>query len=134
MSWIYWTIIAIAVLAVFFHLLRTRKERDALLQEKEVIYGGEKKLYAALVELIAAYKPKAAFVYATCIIGLIGDDLQAVCRKVEAEAGIPVIPVHSEGFRGTKRDGYKAAREGISIKNTSQFDDLVMLKHFGPNA
>ena len=83
------------------------------LQEKEVIYGGEKKLYAALTELIGAYHPKAAFVYATCIIGLIGDDVQAVCKKVEAEQGIPVIPVHSEGFRGTKKDGYKAACEAL---------------------
>jgi nitrogenase molybdenum-cofactor synthesis protein NifE len=83
------------------------------LQEKEVIYGGEKKLYAALSELIEAYQPKAAFVYATCIIGLIGDDLQAVCKKVSAEKGIPVIPVHSEGFRGTKKDGYRAACEAL---------------------
>ena len=37
------------------------------LQEREVIYGGEKKLHAALTELIQAYRPKAAFVYATCI-------------------------------------------------------------------
>jgi nitrogenase molybdenum-cofactor synthesis protein NifE len=83
------------------------------LRESEVIYGGEKKLYAALVELITAYRPKAAFVYATCIIGLIGDDVQAVCRRVEEEQGIPVIPVHSEGFRGTKKDGYRAACEAL---------------------
>ncbi len=83
------------------------------LKEQEVIYGGEKKLHAALTELINRYKPKAAFVYATCIIGLIGDDVKAVCKKVEAEQGIPVIPVHSEGFRGTKRDGYKAACEAL---------------------
>jgi nitrogenase molybdenum-cofactor synthesis protein NifE len=83
------------------------------ISEREVIYGGEKKLHSALTELIAAYRPKAAFVYATCIIGLIGDDVQAVCAKVEAEAGIPVIPVHSEGFRGTKKDGYKAASEAL---------------------
>jgi nitrogenase molybdenum-cofactor synthesis protein NifE len=83
------------------------------LREEEVIYGGEKKLYTALSELIGAYHPKAAFVYATCIIGLIGDDIQAVCRKVTAEQGIDVIPVHSEGFRGTKKDGYKAACEAL---------------------
>jgi nitrogenase molybdenum-cofactor synthesis protein NifE len=83
------------------------------LREEEVIYGGEKKLYAALTELIKAYKPRAAFVYATCIIGLIGDDVQAVCKKVQTEQGIPVIPVHSEGFRGTKKDGYKAACEAL---------------------
>ena len=83
------------------------------LREQEVVFGGEKKLYAALTELIGTYKPKAAFVYATCIIGLIGDDIKAVCKKVASEQGIPVIPVHSEGFRGTKKDGYKAACEAL---------------------
>jgi nitrogenase molybdenum-cofactor synthesis protein NifE len=84
------------------------------LQEKEVIYGGEQKLYAALTELITAYRPNAAFVYATCIVGLIGDDVQAVCRRVQQEQGIPVLPVHSEGFKGTKKDGYRAACEALS--------------------
>lgn len=83
------------------------------LREAEVIYGGEKKLHAGLIELIDEYKPKAAFVYATCIIGIIGDDLDAVCRKVSKEKGILVIPVHSEGFKGTKKDGYRAACEAI---------------------
>lgn len=84
------------------------------LSEKEVIYGGEPKLYGALSELIERYGPKAAFVYSTCIVGVIGDDVQAVCRRVEAQRGIPVIPIHSEGFRGTKKDGYRAACEGLS--------------------
>ena len=84
------------------------------LSEKEVIFGGEKKLYQALIELIDAYQPKAAFVYSTCIVGIIGDDVQAVCRRVESEKGIPVLPIHSEGFRGTKKDGYQAACDGLS--------------------
>ena len=79
------------------------------LQEMDVIYGGEKKLYSSLIELIDQYKPNAAFIYSTCIIGLIGDDIDAVCKKVAKEKGIPVMPVHSEGFKGTKKDGYKAA-------------------------
>lgn len=83
------------------------------LRENEVIYGGEKKLYAALTELIAKYRPEAAFVYCTCIIGLIGDDVEAVCARVARESGIPVIPVHSEGFKGTKKDGYKAACDAL---------------------
>src|SRR5271169_7149012 len=33
------------------------------LREKDVIFGGEKKLGQALRELIEAYRPKAAFVY-----------------------------------------------------------------------
>ena len=79
------------------------------LQEKDVIFGGEKKLYAALCDLIDHYEPKAAFVYSTCIVGIIGDDVEAVCRRVAEEKGIPVLPVHSEGFKGTKKDGYYAA-------------------------
>ena len=83
------------------------------LSETDIIYGGEKKLEKALFELIDIYHPKAAFVYATCIVGIIGDDVAAVCKKVEAKTGIPVLPVHSEGFKGTKKDGYKAACDAL---------------------
>jgi nitrogenase molybdenum-cofactor synthesis protein NifE len=79
------------------------------LQERDVIFGGEDKLYRALIELIDRHSPKGAFVYSTCIVGIIGDDLEAVCRRVEAEKRIPVIPVQSEGFKGNKRAGYTAA-------------------------
>jgi len=84
------------------------------LQENDIIFGGEKKLYQALVKLIDIYHPNAAFVYATCIIGIIGDDIDSVCRRVSKEKGIPVLPVHSEGFKGTKKDGYKAACEALA--------------------
>ncbi|HEX7569363.1 MAG TPA: nitrogenase iron-molybdenum cofactor biosynthesis protein NifE [Verrucomicrobiae bacterium] len=83
------------------------------LQELDVIYGGEKKLEAALLELIAHHSPKAAFVYSTCIVGIIGDDVSAVCKRVSEKTGIPVLGVHSEGFKGTKKDGYKAACDAL---------------------
>ena len=79
------------------------------LQEIDVIFGGEEKLYRALTELIDRHHPKAAFVYSTCIVGIIGDDLESVCRRVAEEKKIPVIPVQSEGFKGNKREGYSAA-------------------------
>jgi nitrogenase molybdenum-cofactor synthesis protein NifE len=79
------------------------------LQEQDVIFGGERKLQAAIYELALHYKPQAVFVYATCIIGLIGDDVAAVCKKAQQDLKIPVIPVQAEGFKGTKKDGYKAA-------------------------
>lgn len=84
------------------------------LQEMDVIFGGEPKLYKALIELIDRHNPKAAFVYSTCIVGLIGDDLEAVCKRVEKEKGIPVLPVMSEGFKGNKRAGYQAACNAMS--------------------
>lgn len=90
-----------------------RKSFSTDLRETQVIFGGEKRLYNALTELIDKYSPKAAFIYATCIVGIIGDDVDAICKKVAEEKGIPVIPVHSEGFKGTKKDGYKAACDAL---------------------
>lgn len=84
------------------------------LREEDVIYGGEKKLHNCLSELIEKYQPRAAFVYSTCIVGVIGDDVEAICKRVSDETGIDVISVHSEGFKGTKKDGYKAACDAMS--------------------
>jgi nitrogenase molybdenum-cofactor synthesis protein NifE len=83
------------------------------LNEKDVVFGGEKKLYSALIELIDKHSPNAAFVYSTCIIGVIGDDTESVCRRVSEEKKIPVLPVEAPGFRGSKKDGYKIACEAL---------------------
>lgn len=83
------------------------------LNETDIIFGGEKKLHKALGELIDLHHPKAAFIYSTCIVGVIGDDVESVCQRVSREKGIPVLPVHSEGFKGTKKDGYRAACEAM---------------------
>ncbi|MDR1502952.1 MAG: nitrogenase iron-molybdenum cofactor biosynthesis protein NifE [Prevotella sp.] len=84
------------------------------LREKHVIFGGEKQLYQALHELIDKHHPKAAFVYSTCIVGVIGDDVQSVCKRVAEEKNIPVIAVMAEGFQGSKKDGYKIACDAMA--------------------
>lgn len=83
------------------------------IKEKQVIFGGEKTLKSALIELIAEYNPKAAFVYSTCIVDLIGDDVESVCKSVTEETGIEVITVQAPGFAGTKKDGYKVACDAL---------------------
>jgi nitrogenase molybdenum-cofactor synthesis protein NifE len=84
------------------------------LREKHVIFGGENQLYQALCELIDKYKPAAAFVYSTCIVGVIGDDVEAVCKRVSTEKNITVIPVQAEGFNGSKKDGYRVACDALA--------------------
>lgn len=79
------------------------------MKELDVIFGGEKKLAGTIRELASSYRPPAIFVYSTCIVGVIGDDIRAVCKAASEELGVPVIPVKSEGFRGNKNEGYKAA-------------------------
>ena len=83
------------------------------MREKDVIFGGEKKLAAAIDELMLTYHPKLIFVYATCIVGVIGDDIDAVCKAAEQKHSIRVIPVKSSGFSGTKVMGYKLACDAL---------------------
>ncbi len=98
------------------------------LREMDVIHGGEKKLALALDELITLHQPRGAFVYSTCIVGLIGDDVEAVCRRAEEKHGIPVLAVHSEGFKGTKKDGYAAACHALmKLVGTSGVSDVPKL-------
>jgi len=95
------------------------------LRELDIISGGENKLYRALLELIDAYHPKAAFVYSTCVVGVIGDDVASVCGMISKKKGIPVIPVNSEGFKGTKKDGYHAACDAVAkLMGNAPVDDI----------
>jgi nitrogenase molybdenum-cofactor synthesis protein NifE len=83
------------------------------LRETDVIFGGEKILEAAIRELVEQESAKLIFVYGTCIVGVIGDDVDAVCRRAEERYGIRVIPVKASGFSGTKSQGYKLACDAI---------------------
>jgi nitrogenase molybdenum-cofactor synthesis protein NifE len=83
------------------------------LQEEDIIFGGEKKLARAIDDLVAKYRPGLVLVYSTCIVGVIGDDLEAVCKAASGRHGIEVIPVQSSGFIGNKSAGYRAACDAL---------------------
>jgi nitrogenase molybdenum-cofactor synthesis protein NifE len=83
------------------------------LNEFDVIYGAEKKLYRAIKEIIAKYDPPAVFVYQTCVPAMIGDDIEAVCRAASERLGRPVIPVNVPGFVGSKNLGNKLGGEAL---------------------
>lgn len=82
--------------------------------EEEIIFGGEKKLAAAIREAYAIFKPKAIAVYATCPVGLIGDDIHSVCRQAKAELGINVFGFSCEGYKGVSQSaGHHIANNGV---------------------
>ena len=83
------------------------------LNENDVIFGGEKRLYKAILEVKQRYNPAAVFVYSTCVTALIGDDLDAVCQAASGKAEIPVIPVNSPGFIGSKNLGNRVGGEAL---------------------
>ncbi len=79
------------------------------MSEIDIVYGAEEKLYQAISRVRDAVKPRAIFVYATCVSGLIGEDLDAVCRRAEQELDVRVIPVPAPGFVGPKNLGNRIA-------------------------
>lgn len=79
--------------------------------EMDIVYGSEERLYEAIVQTYEKIRPNAIFVYATCVSGLIGEDIEAVCKKAEAGTGLRVIPVNAPGFVGPKNLGNRIAGE-----------------------
>ncbi|HHN64394.1 MAG TPA: nitrogenase iron-molybdenum cofactor biosynthesis protein NifE, partial [Nitrospirae bacterium] len=91
--------------------------------ELDIVYGSEDRLYSAILSTYEAVKPSAIFVYATCVSGLTGEDIEAVCRKAEEflnskgdsargmKSPLRVIPVNAPGFIGPKNLGNRIAGE-----------------------
>src|ERR1700690_1235824 len=65
--------------------------------EIDIVYGSEEKLLESIRRTFEAVRPKAIFVYATCVSGMTGEDIDAVCKRAGDEHEIPVIPVNAPG-------------------------------------
>jgi len=83
------------------------------LSEQDIVMGGEQKLRGAISDIAVRYHPPAIFVYSTCVTALTGEDMGRACQEAEREHGIPVIPVHSPGFAGSKNWGNRLAGEAL---------------------
>ena len=83
------------------------------MNENDIVFGGEKRLYKSIKEIIDKYDPPAVFVYQTCVPAMIGDDIDAVCKKAAEKFGKPCVPINAPGFVGPKNLGNKLAGEAV---------------------
>lgn len=83
------------------------------INEFDVVYGGEKRLFKAIREIVEKVNPPAVFIYQTCVTAMIGDDIEAVCKRAAEKFGTPVIPVNAPGFAGPKNLGNKLGAEAL---------------------
>jgi nitrogenase molybdenum-iron protein alpha chain len=84
------------------------------LTEEEIIFGGEKKLAAAIREAYEIFHPRAIAVFSTCPVGLIGDDVHAVSRQMRKELGINIFGFSCEGYKGVSQSaGHHIANNGL---------------------
>jgi nitrogenase molybdenum-cofactor synthesis protein NifE len=82
------------------------------LSELDIIMGrGEQRLFHAIGQAVANYRPAAVFVYTTCVPAMHGDDTAAVARAAAKRFGVPVIAVDCAGFYGNKNLGNRIAAD-----------------------
>jgi nitrogenase molybdenum-iron protein alpha chain len=91
------------------------------MQDQDIIFGGEKKLEAAIQEAFDLFHPRAIAIFATCPVGLIGDDIHAVARKMKEKLGINVFAFSCEGYKGVSQSA------GHHIANNQIFTNVVGL-------
>jgi len=90
------------------------------MQDSDIIFGGEKKLEAAIQEAYDLFKPKGIAVFATCPVGLIGDDIHAVAKKMKDKFGdCNVFAFSCEGYKGVSQSA------GHHIANNQIFKHVV---------
>ncbi len=90
------------------------------MQDSDIIFGGEKKLAAAIREAYDLFHPKAIAIFATCPVGLIGDDIHAVAKRMKEEFGdCNVFAFSCEGYKGVSQSA------GHHIANNQVFTHVV---------
>ena len=90
------------------------------MQEQDIIFGGEKKLAAAIQEAYDLFHPKSIAVFATCPVGLIGDDIHTVAARMKEKLGdCNVYAFSCEGYKGVSQSA------GHHIANNQVFRHIV---------
>ena len=94
-------------------------------QEKDIVYGGDKKLKTLLEEAKGLFPlAKGISVLSECPVGLIGDDINSVAKASAKELDLPIIPCNCEGFRGVSQS------LGHHISNDTIRDYIIETREF----
>lgn len=105
-------------------------------QDRDIVFGGDKKLEVICKEIKEIFPlAKGISVQSECPIGLIGDDIEAVGKKMTKELEMPVVPVRCEGFRGVSQSlGHHIANDAIrdhvlgtrEVEETGPYDVAII--------
>ena len=74
--------------------------------EREVVFGGTKKLQSTIQGALDIIDADAYFVLTGCTAGIIGDDIKSIGEGFK-EKGYPVYPIDTPGFAGDSNLGYE---------------------------
>ncbi|GAW93886.1 nitrogenase component I subunit alpha [Calderihabitans maritimus] len=98
------------------------------MEEKDVVFGGMKKLKRACLEAFRMFpEAQGLIIYTTCTTGLIGDDVAAVAKQLEEETGKFVFYAEAPGCSGVSQS------KGHHVFNTQFYRQIKALREKRPN-
>ncbi len=103
------------------------------MQDEDIVFGGEKKLKAAIQEAYDIFKPKAISIFSTCPVGLIGDDVHAAAREMKEKLGINIFGFSCEGYKGVSQSAGHHIANNTIFQHVVGLDDTVMDAKFKIN-
>ncbi|MBE6421913.1 nitrogenase molybdenum-iron protein alpha chain [Succinivibrio dextrinosolvens DSM 3072] len=100
------------------------------LLESDMVFGASDKLRRTCRTVFEREHPKAIFISMACATAIIGEDIDSIADEMESELGIPVVPLHCEGFRSKHwSTGFDVSQHGvvrqIVNKNPVKQKDLI---------
>ena len=69
------------------------------LNEKDVVFGAQKKVEKAIKQIIEIENPDAIMIVTTCVPELIGEDYSSIEYSLSEEVDIPIFVVNTEHFK-----------------------------------
>jgi len=105
------------------------------LSDNDAVFGATEKLRDAIREAKRRFEARAIFVTASCVSGIVGEDIETVVQEASHELGIPVLSVACEGVCSELwANGWDAAFDailrGIVKPARSRRMDLVNVINF----
>ena len=100
------------------------------LLEKDMVFGASDKLRQTIREVKERFNPKAIFISMSCSTAIIGEDIDSIADELEPEVGVPVVPLHCEGFRSKHwSTGFDISQHGVARqivkRNPTKQNDLI---------
>lgn len=72
---------------------------SVVLNQHDVTFGCQEKMDEAFGELMEEFSPKVVYLVTTCVVEVIGDDIDAMAAGYQEKYNLPVVVVHAENFK-----------------------------------
>lgn len=106
-------------------------QASTIVNDKDIVFNGEKSLRTAIDHAIELYKPKTISIVTGCVSEIIGDDIESIVEDFRST--IPLIYINGAGFDKDFEEGYETSlvQYAEKIVNESKKSNLPTINIFG---